>query len=163
MRLCDDSCNQEVANIQDKIEKSVELKAPLARVWRALTDYKEFGEWFRVKLEGPFAVGEVSRGQITYPGYEHLKWEATVQVMEPQRLFSLTWCPYGGEPDIDYSNEPQTLVEFKLEQMPTGTRLVISESGFDALPDDERRVDALRSNTSGWNEQVKHIAAHVES
>ena len=149
--------------MQDYIEKELELKSPVARVWRALTDHEEFGEWFRVKLDGPFVVGGVSTGQITYPGYEHMKWVATVEAMEPEQLFSFRWCPYGGEPDVDYSNEPTTLVEFKLEPSSGGTRLVISESGFDALPDDERRVDALRSNTSGWNEQVKNIAAHVQS
>jgi len=149
--------------MQDRIEKHVELKAPIARVWQALTDHEEFGDWFQVKLDGPFVVGEVSTGQMTYPGYEHMKWEATVQTMEPERLFVFTWCPYAGDPDIDYSNEPQMLVEFRLEPTSNGTRLDISESGFNALPDDARRVDALRSNTQGWNEQVKNIAAHVES
>ena len=149
--------------MQNIIEKTIDLKAPVARVWRALTDHEEFGEWFRVKLEGPFVVGEVSRGQITYPGYKHMQWEATIQAMDAERLLSLSWCPYGGDPEVDYSNEPQTLVEFKLEPTANGCRLVISESGFDALPDDERRVDALRSNSQGWEEQSKHIAAHVES
>jgi uncharacterized protein YndB with AHSA1/START domain len=149
--------------MQDSIEKDIELKSPVARVWRALTDYEEFGQWFQVKLDGPFTVGEVSRGQITYPGYEHLKWAATIEAMEPERLFSLKWCPYGGDPDVDYSNEPTTLVEFRLEPTSDGTHLFISESGFNGLPDDERRVDALRSNTQGWTEQVQHIAAHVQS
>ena len=108
-------------------------------------------------------MGELSTGQITYPGYEHLKWEATVQAIEPERLFSLRWCPYGGDPDTDYSNEPTTLVEFKLEETADGTRLDIKESGFAALPDDQRREDALRSNSQGWSEQIKHISAHVES
>jgi len=149
--------------MQDSIEKSVELKAPVARVWRALTDHKEFGDWFRASLDGPFVVGEISRGQITYPGCEHMQWEATVQAMDHERLFSFTWCPLAGDPDIDDSKEPQTLVEFRLESTPEGTRLDITESGFDALPDDERRVDALRSNTHGWDGQVRNIAAHVES
>ncbi len=149
--------------MQDRIEKSIELRAPVARVWRALTDHEEFGEWFRVKLDGPFVMGEVSRGRITYPGYEHMKWQATVQAMEPERLFSFTWCPYSEDPGGDYSNQPQTVVEFRLEPTSTGTRLVISESGFNALPDDARRIDALRSNTRGWNEQARNIAAHVES
>lgn len=149
--------------MQDRIEKSIELTAPVARVWRALTDHEEFGDWFQVKLDGPFVVAQVSRGRITYPGYEHMKWEATVQAMESERLFSLTWCPYAGDPNIDYSDEPQTLVEFRLEPTSNGTRLIITESGFNALPDDARRVDALRSNTRGWNEQAKNIAAHVES
>ena len=147
----------------NSIEKTIELKAPVARVWRALTDSEEFGSWFRVKLEGPFVVGETSRGQITYPGYEHMQWEARVTAMEPESLFAFRWCPYGGDPAVDYSAEPHTLVEFRLEATAQGTRLLISESGFDALPDEEVRVDALRSNTQGWNAQAEHIAAHVES
>ncbi len=149
--------------MNDRIEKAIELTAPITRVWRALTNHEEFGAWFRVKLEGPFVVGEVSRGKITHPGYEHMQWEATVKAMEPERLFSFTWCPYGGDPNVDYSNEPQTLVEFKLEPTSKGTRLLISESGFNALPDEPRRVDALRRNTEGWTGQVKNITAHVES
>ncbi len=149
--------------MQDRIEKSIELMASVERVWRALTDHEEFGEWFRVKLDGPFVVGDVSRGQITYPGYEHMAWEAEVQAMDPERLFSFTWCPYGGDPDVDYSDEPKTLVEFRLEPTPDGTRLVISESGFAALPDEPRRIDALRRNTQGWTGQVKNITAHVVS
>jgi uncharacterized protein YndB with AHSA1/START domain len=148
--------------MQDRIDKSIELKAPVGRVWRALTDHREFGQWFRVALQDPFKVGEVSRGRMTYPGYEHFRWEATVQAMEPERLFSFTWCPYSDNPDADYSREPTTLVEFRLEPIAGGTRLHISESGFAALPEDARRVDALRMNTQGWNEQAKNIAAHVE-
>ena len=149
--------------MQDRIEKKIELSAPIARVWFALTNHEEFGEWFRVKLESPFVVGEVSRGQITYPGYEHLKWVATVQTMDTEQLFAFSWCPYAIDPDIDYSNEPHTLVEFRLDPTADGTRLVLSESGFSALPDDQRRVDSLRRNNQGWDEQVKNIAAHVES
>ena len=148
--------------MQDRIEKSIELEATVARVWLALTDYKEFGEWFRVNLDGPFVVGQVTRGRMTYPGYEHLKWEATVQTMETGRLFSFTWHPYAVDPDIDYSKEPPTLVEFKLEPTSGGTRLVISESGFNALPDD-RCADALRENAKGWDVQAENITAHVES
>lgn len=148
--------------MQDRIEKSVELKASVARVWRALTDYQEFGEWFRVKLDGPFVVGEVSRGQMTYEGYEHVKWRAQVQAMEPERLFSFTWHPYAVDPDTDYTNEPRTLVEFRLEATSSGCRLLMSESGFSALPDDARRAEALRENTQGWDEQANNIAAHVK-
>src|ERR1700680_1463459 len=85
-------------NVDNRIEKRIELEAPVSRVWRALTDHREFGEWFRVKLDGPFVPGQVSIGHITYPGYEHLKWEAVVQKMEPERLFSFTWHPYASTP-----------------------------------------------------------------
>jgi uncharacterized protein YndB with AHSA1/START domain len=146
--------------MSNTIEKPIELNAPVSKVWRALTDYREFGEWFRVKLDGPFVPGEISTGYITYPGYEHLKWEATVQKMEPERLFSFTWHPYAVDPDFDYSNEPVTLVEFRLEPKDKGTVLYLTESGFDALPKD-RRFEAFRMNEDGWTEQMTNIENHL--
>ena len=147
--------------MSNTIEKRIELKAPVSRVWRALTDHREFGEWFRVKLDGPFVRGQVSRGRVTYPGYEHIKWEATVQRMEPERLFSFAWHPYAIDPNVDYSSEPTTLVEFRLEPKVGGTVLVLTESGFEAIPK-ERRFEAFRSNEGGWAEQMKNIQRHVD-
>jgi uncharacterized protein YndB with AHSA1/START domain len=144
----------------DRIEKRIELAAPVSRVWRALTDYREFGEWFRVKLDGPFAEGQISRGHITYPGYEHVKWEAVVQKIEPEGLFSFTWHPYAIDPKIDYSKETPTLVEFRLTKTASGTLLVLTESGFDKIPSD-RRIEAFRMNEGGWTEQMKNIERHV--
>jgi len=146
--------------MNDRIEKHIELKAPVARVWRALTDHREFGQWFRVKLDGPFQPGRVSRGQITYPGYEHVKWQVTVEQMEPERLFSFRWHPYAVDAAIDYSTEPTTLVEFRLEATAGGTRLSLTESGFAAIPK-QRRFEAYRMNEGGWNAQLKNIEQHV--
>ena len=150
--------------MNDHIEKRIELKAPVSRVWRALTDHREFGEWFGVKLDGPFVTGHISRGQITYPGYEHVKWEAVVQKMEPERLFSFTW-PHPKSLDkvdhpLDYSKEPTTLVEFRLEKTSSGTLLVLTEAGFDKLPGD-RRLEAFRRDEGGWTEHWKNIERHV--
>ena len=147
--------------MSDRIEKRIELSAPVSRVWKALTDYRQFGEWFRVKLDGPFVAGQVTRGHITYPGYEHLTWEAVVQAIEPEHLFSYTWHPYAIDPNVDYSKEPPTLVEFRLEKMAKGTLLLLAESGFDKIPVD-RREEALRKNDGGWTEQMKNIEAHLE-
>jgi uncharacterized protein YndB with AHSA1/START domain len=148
----------------DRIEKRVELKTPVSRVWRALTDYGEFGEWFRVKLDGPFVPGQVSRGWITYPGYEHVKWEAVVQKMEHERLFSFIWAHPKSlskeDYSPDYSNEPTTLVEFRLEKTANGTLLVLTESGFDKLPRD-RGVEAFRRNEGGWTQQMKNVENYV--
>jgi uncharacterized protein YndB with AHSA1/START domain len=148
--------------MEDRIEKSIELNAPVARVWRAISDHEEFGEWFRVKLDGPFEVGEITRGRVTYPGYEHLPWQAKVQTMEQERLFAFTWPQYDVDADVDYSHEPWTRVEFRLEPTARGTRLVISESGFDALPEGPRR-NFLRMNDQGWSQQILNIQTHVES
>jgi uncharacterized protein YndB with AHSA1/START domain len=150
--------------MNDRIEKRIALKAPVSRVWRALTDYREFGEWFRVRLEGPFAPGQVSRGYITHPGYEHVKWEAVIQKMDPERLFSFTWShPKSLDKATyspDYSQEPTTLVEFSLEKTASGTLLVLTESGFDKLPSD-RRLEAFRRNDGGWTQQMKNIETYV--
>jgi uncharacterized protein YndB with AHSA1/START domain len=144
----------------DRIEKRIELAAPVSRVWRALTDYREFGEWFRVKLDGPFVEGQISRGHITYPGYEHVKWEAVVQKIEPEGLFSFTWHPYAIDPKIDYSKETPTMVEFRLTKTASGTLLVLTESGFDKIPSG-RQIEAFRMNDGGWTEQMKNIERHV--
>jgi uncharacterized protein YndB with AHSA1/START domain len=150
----------EVLTMTDRIEKTIELNAPVSRVWRALTDHREFGTWFRTELEGPFVKGQVTRGRVTYPGYEHLRWEATVQKIEPERLFSFTWHPYAVDPSQDYSDETPTLVEFTLEPTATGTLLRVVESGFDKLPA-HRRDEGFRMNEGGWAIQLTNIAEHL--
>jgi uncharacterized protein YndB with AHSA1/START domain len=148
----------------NRIEKRIELHAPVARVWRAITDYREFGQWFKVQLDGPFLPGQVSRGHITYPGYEHIAWEARIEAIEPQRLFSFTWphVPSFEKADqpADYSAAPRTLVEFRLEPIPGGTLLLLTESGFNSIPADWR-PEAFRRNDGGWTEQMKNIESHV--
>lgn len=146
--------------MDDRIEKRIELKAPVSRVWRAITDHREFGQWFKVDIDGPFVAGEASRGHITHPGYEHVKWQATVKEMQPERLFSFTWHPYGIDPDVDYTVEAPTLVEFTLEPIPTGTLLVVTESGFANVPA-HRRDEAFRMNDKGWTGQLRNIEKHV--
>ncbi|HEY3325388.1 MAG TPA: SRPBCC family protein [Planctomycetota bacterium] len=146
----------------DRVEKRVELKAPPSRVWRALTDHREFGKWFRVAIDGPFEPGQISRGRITYPGYEHVKWEVVVKQLQSERRFSFTWHPYPIDPKADYSNETSTLVEFTLKKTKKGTLLTVTESGFDQLPA-ARRPEAFRANAAGWTEQMKNIERHLLS
>ena len=145
---------------EDRIEKQIELKAPRARVWRALTDHREFSEWFGVNLESAFAAGQPTQGQITIPGYEHIRLEVEVQEMTPEDYFSYTWHPYAIESGVDYSKEPPTLVEFHLEETAGGTLLKVSESGFKNLPP-SRREEAFRMNDRGWAAQLESIAEHV--
>lgn len=142
------------------IEKQIELKAPVSRVWRALTDYQQFGEWFRVKVDGPFEPGKTSTGHMTWPGYEHLKWEIVVQEIEPEQYFAYTWHPYAVDPNVDYSTETPTLVEFHLEPTATGTLLKVTESGFEDVPS-ARRLEAFEKNSNGWAQQLKNIESYV--
>jgi uncharacterized protein YndB with AHSA1/START domain len=144
----------------NRIEKKIDLKAPVSRVWRALTDHNQFGKWFRVKLDAPFLPGETSTGYITWPGYEHLKWEAVVQDMELETYFAFTWHPYAIDPAVDYSEETPTLVEFRLEPTPAGTLLTVTESGFEDIPE-HRRAEAFLRNDGGWGQQIRNIEEYV--
>ena len=144
----------------DKIEKSVVLRAPRSRVWRALTDSKEFGEWFKVVFTDKFAEGKTITGRITHAGFENVPMEITIERIQPEEYFSYRWHPYAKDPNIDYSKEVATLVEFRLSDSPEGTLLLITESGFDQIPA-ERRAEAFRMNDNGWTGQIRNIERHV--
>jgi uncharacterized protein YndB with AHSA1/START domain len=143
----------------DAIERTVVLAASPARVFRALTDHREFGTWIRVDLDGPFVVGETVRGRMTYPGFEGYPFEARVEAIEPDRRFAFSWTPGIPEPGDD-PDGPRTLVEFRLHPSEAGTVLEVRESGFNRLPD-ARRASVMRDNAEGWTEQLRNIAAHV--
>lgn len=146
----------------DRIETHVEVNAPRARVWRAISNAKEFGTWFGVKLDGDFAAGKTIRGWLTIPKYFDLTLDLQVERIEPEHYFSYRWHPYAIDPKVDYSSEPTTLVEFRLDEMAggKGTALTIVESGFDKIPL-ARRAEAYRMNNQGWVGQAKNLAKYV--
>jgi uncharacterized protein YndB with AHSA1/START domain len=146
--------------MSDRIEKQVELRAPIERVWRAISDHEEFGSWFKVRLDGPFVAGAEQTGQMTYPGYEHLPWKARIVAVEPPHRLAFEW------PAMDERNQvredwPWTLVEFRLDRRGEGTLLTVVETGFDALPE-AGRAHAFRMNDGGWTEQMRFITAYVD-
>jgi uncharacterized protein YndB with AHSA1/START domain len=157
--------------VTDRIEKRILLRAPRARVWKALTDAEEFGAWFGVRFDGPFVAGAPLRGvmvgtqadaeiaKLQQP-YVGRPFEITVDRIEPQHLFSFRWHPYALEPGVDYSKEPTTLIEFTLEEEPGGIRLTVIESGFDRIPL-ERRAKAFAANEGGWEKQMTLIEKHL--
>jgi uncharacterized protein YndB with AHSA1/START domain len=145
----------------NRIEKQIVLKAPRAKVWRALINPQAFGEWFGVKMSGPpMAPGQHLSGNITYPGWEHLVMEIWIESVEAEKHLSWRWHPAAIEPNVDYSTEPTTLVVFELQDVEGGTLLKVIESGFDALPL-ARRAKALGMNASGWQEQMLNIDKYV--
>jgi uncharacterized protein YndB with AHSA1/START domain len=145
----------------DRIEKTTVIRAPRARVWRALTSHEEFGTWFGVIMDKPFTPGATIRGKILDPQYAHMPFELTIDRIEPEHLFSMRWHPYAHDPGVDYSAEPTTLIEFTREDAGEGTRLTVVESGFDRIPI-ERRALAYRMNDEGWGAQVQNIKKYVE-
>ena len=143
------------------IEKHADLRAPIARVWRALSDSQEFGSWFGVKLESPFTPGKTTAGHITNRGYEHIRAEFHVDRVDA-RTYTLVfrWRPYAIEPNVDYSHEPYTTVTLALSEIPTGTHLAITETGFDGIPA-ARRAKAFEMNSGGWAQQAIQIADYL--
>jgi uncharacterized protein YndB with AHSA1/START domain len=147
----------------DRIKREILLKAPRSRVWRAISNAEEFGDWFGVALKGKtFAAGSRVEGQFTLPGHEQLIFDVIIERIEPERLFSWRWHPYAFDPSVDYSKEPTTLVIFELKEVEGGTLLSVVESGFDDLPP-SRRLEAFRMDSSGWDEQMKNIGKHVST
>lgn len=148
--------------ISDRIERSIVIDAPRSRVWQALSNAEEFGNWFGANLKGQaFTPGKRTRGPITHEGYTHIMFDVVVDRMEPQRSISWRWHPYPVDAKVDYEAEEPTLVVFHLEDAPGGgTLLRVVESGFDKVPP-HRRMEAFRMNSGGWDAQMQKIRAHA--
>ena len=155
----------------DRIEKQVLLRAPLDRVWRAISDSQEFGRWFGVRVDGPFVAGTSVTATITGTTVDdevaemqrpHVGTKATWQIIavEPPRRFAYRWHPFAVESDADYDAEPTTLVEFTLSDTPDGVQLRIVESGFDAVPE-ARRAAAFEANSGGWTKQTELVRKYL--
>lgn len=160
-----------MTGVPDRIEKQVLLRAPLARVWQAITDSRQFGSWFGVTFNEPFAAGTRIVGAIApttvdpnvaamQKPYEGMAFDITIDRIEPQTLFSFRWHPFGVDPKIDYSKEPTTLVEFVLREVPEGVLLTVTESGFDRVPL-ERRATAYKANEGGWAAQMMLVEKYL--
>ncbi|MBH2000107.1 MAG: SRPBCC family protein [Sphingomonadaceae bacterium] len=146
----------------DTITKTVQIAVPIAKVWDALTDHTKFGAWFQVALDQPFIVGKPSTGHMTYPGFEHFPWASRTVAIEPMEYFAFEWPATGGDEDAIRNGVPEwTLVEFRLQPADGGTRLTVTESGFDKVPE-PRRTNVMRSNDGGWAEQMQNIRRYVE-
>lgn len=157
--------------VTDRIEKTIVLRAPRARVWRALTDPQQFGDWFGMRFMDPFVPGARVRAaivgtsvdpEIAKAQRQHaaVTFDIVIARVEPERVFSFRWHPGAVDPGVDYSREPMTLVEFMLEEVADGVRLTVVESGFDRIPI-ERRAKAFAANEGGWAMQVELIAKYL--
>ena len=145
----------------DRIERSIHINAPRSRVWRALSNAEEFGNWFGANLKGQaFAPGQRVQGPITIEGYQHVLFDVIVERVEPEQLLTYRWHPYAVDPKIDYAREQRTLVTFTLKDAAEGTLLTVVESGFDNVPP-ERRLEAFRMNSGGWEAQLRNIQRHA--
>ena len=160
-----------MSNVSDRIEKKITLRAPVERVWRAISDARAFGTWFGVEFDGPFVAGARMKGRIVPtkvdPEVAKLQephtgksFEFTIDRIEPERLFSFRWHPFAIDPGVDYSKEPATLVAFELRAAKGGTLLTVTESGFDRIPL-ERRARAFAANEGGWEHQTRLIEKYL--
>lgn len=156
----------------DRIEKRVVLRAPIERVWRAISDTQAFGAWFGVAFEGPFVEGKETKGKIVptqvdphvaeqQKSFSGMPCDVFVVQIEPMRRLSFRWNPGVPEPGVDLATEPQTVVTFSMEEVPEGTALTITESGFDVFPA-ERRAKVFAQNAEGWAIQATLIEKYLD-
>lgn len=151
-----------MASQTDSLQRQVQIHAPRAKVWRALTTAEEFGKWFGVNFKSKsFQPGMHTQGNITIPGYDHITMDVLIERIEPETLFSWRWHPYAIDSNKDYSKEERTIVTFELKDADGGTLITVTESGFDKIPP-ERRLDAFRMNGNGWTAQMENIQKHVQ-
>jgi len=149
-------------HVLDRIERKILLNASRKKVWDALTNAEQFGKWFGVALEGKtFVEGQIIEAPITYPGYEHVVWKASIEKILPQTLFAFRWHPFAVDKNVDYGKETPTLVEFTIEDRAPGILLRVVESGFNAVPE-ARRQKAFKMNSRGWDEQMGNIENYLK-
>lgn len=155
----------------DRIEKQVLLRAPIARVWEAISDSGRFGSWFGVAFTGPFVEGSRITGEIVPtmvdPEVAKLQqphagkpFEFWIERIEPMHSISFRWHPYAIDSSVDYSEEPTTLIVFELCEQSDGTKLTITESGFDGIPL-ARRAAAFTADDGGWELQLKLMQKYL--
>lgn len=145
----------------DRVEKSLDVRAPRSRVWRAISDAREFGTWFGLgeplELQGTFEPG--GRILVRWAGRREPELFCTIERVEPERLLAFRWVPYEIADGDDPARHPTTLIEMRLADCDIGTRLTISESGFAALPADKQYK--RDQNGMGWAIQLQSIAQHL--
>jgi uncharacterized protein YndB with AHSA1/START domain len=157
--------------MSDRIQKVVTLKASRERVWKAVSDAKSFGTWFGVDFEGEFQPGAHMTGKMrptqvdaevakTQEPYAGMKFEFWIEEIQPPSRITFRWHPFAIDPKHDYSAEPKTLIVFQLDEVEGGTKLTITESGFDRIPL-ERRAEAFKMNQGGWEAQAKLLEKYV--
>ena len=153
----------DTTEITDRIERSIVINAPRERVWQLLSNAESFGRWFGANLDGQtFTPGQVTRGPITIEGFKHIVFEVKVERVEPPSVLAWRWHPYAVDPAVDYSREEPTLVTWTLQEAPDNATLVKTvESGFDKVPPN-RRMEAFRMNSGGWDAQLKNIRLRAE-
>lgn len=146
--------------VSDRIEREIVIKAAPRRVWQALTDARQFGEWFGVAVSGPFTPGGRVKATVTGEKMTGVVFDIFVEQIVPERFFSWRWHAHDVAPGADASSEPTTLVEFHLDAVGDATRLRVVESGFDQVPESQR-LQAFRNNSEGWTEQMANIDRYV--
>ena len=138
----------------DRIERTVELAHPPAKVWAALTTAEGLGTWFGNQASIDLRPGGTAQLSWSTGDKAHLQ----VERVEEPRVFGYTWHIYG----LPEDDPRRTYVEFTLEPEGEGTRLTVVESGFAQLSDDAYRT-AYKGNTDGWANELAELVDYLDA
>jgi uncharacterized protein YndB with AHSA1/START domain len=145
-------CRRVEMDIPDEVRREVVVEAPLERVWRAITEADELVRWF------PDKIAEID---LRPDGAMRIEWQdgefddSAVQFVEEPSRFVFRWHGAG-------SDSPETSVEFTLEAVEGGTRVVVVESGFSKVRE-EKRESAWHDNDGGWAKELGELKAYLEA
>jgi uncharacterized protein YndB with AHSA1/START domain len=138
----------------DRIERTVELTHPPARVWAALTTSEGLSAWFGDRASIDLRPGGAA--QMTFASGTTV--EMRVERVEEPAVFGFSWRL----PNLPEDDPRRTYVEFTLEPMSAGTRLRVVESGFAQLPD-ALRQKTYDSHAEGWASELGELAGYLDA
>jgi uncharacterized protein YndB with AHSA1/START domain len=138
----------------DRIERTIEIAHPPARVWAALTTADGLSAWFGQQAAIDLRPG--GSASMNFSG-SHTA-DMRVERVEEPTVFGFTWHIYG----LPEDDPRRTYVEFTLEPAGAGTRLTVVESGFAQLPEEAHRT-AYDGNTRGWASELGELADYLDA
>src|SRR5437763_7153246 len=139
----------------DRIERTVELAHPPAKVWAALTTAEGLAAWFGDK-GAAIDLRPGGPAELDFDNGFHQNMR--VERVEEPTVFGFTWQIYG----LPEDDPRRTYVEFTLEAAGAGTRLRVVESGFAQLPEDAHRK-AYDGNARGWARELGELVGYLDA
>jgi uncharacterized protein YndB with AHSA1/START domain len=138
----------------DRIERTVDLPHPPAKVWAALTTAEGLAAWFGNK-GASIDLRPGGSAELHFENGFHQNMR--VERVEEPSVFGFTWQIYG----LPTDDARRTYVEFTLEPISSGTRLTVVETGFAQLSDDAHN-EAFKGNTDGWATKLGELGNYLD-
>lgn len=139
------------------VTRTIVIEAPVEKVWRAVTEPQHISQWFGRAEFGGSSVGDT--GTLTWPGHDPLP--VRIEASDEPRMVAYRWSNDDalGAPPADVDDSNSTVFTFTLEPLAEGTRLTVTETGFETTSDP---IANLESHREGWDSELDKLVALLE-